>query len=404
MSATRCLARTMRDPTELRPIPVSWRKVAAFRLSRHHLSERQPSASMASVLADIGGAQSQVLSAAQLSIWARIKGARIRHVNSAIWNDHTLVRAWAMRRTMFLLPSDQLAVFVRGTTRRATYHFRRALSRIGSQEKLDDLLDAVLGALEEPRTRSELAEILSKSHGYKLKSKAGGGWGSKRPVPWVRVGGSLLPVGWLLHVIAARDVSGPGDGNEATYVRADKWISNWKDMPVEKAERELLVKYLGAFGPTTLQDFALWAGMYVRDAKPIWQSEAENLVHVDVEGWKASMLQSNLKDLEKAELDEPVVRLLPYFDSFLLGHKSHRNIVDQGNHRKIYRNQGWVSPVLLVNGRAQGIWSHDQNKSILAVRVIPFSRISSGVSSRIKEEASDLGRFLECSDVKTVIP
>src|SRR2546430_13369976 len=136
---------------------------------------------------------------------------------------------------MFLLQSEQLAVFVRGTTRRATYHFRHALSRIGSQEKLDELLDSVLGRLEEPRTRSELAKILSKSHGYKLKSKVGGGWGNKRPVPWVRVGGSLFPVGWLLHVIAARDVivSGPGDGNEATYVRADKWIPNWKDRSEE---------------------------------------------------------------------------------------------------------------------------------------------------------------------------
>jgi hypothetical protein len=395
----------MRDPTDRKPIPVSWRKVAAFRLSHHHLSKRQPSTSMASVLADIGGAQSQVLSAAQMSIWARVKEARIRQVNSAIWKDHTLVRAWAMRRTMFLLPSDQLAVFVRGTIRRAAYHFRHALSLIGSQQKLDELLDAVLGALAQPRTRSDLAEILVNSHGYKLKSKAGGGWGNKRPVPWVRVGRSLLPVGWLLHVIAARDVivSGPGDGNEATYVRADKWIPNWKDMPVEKAERELLVKYLRAFGPTTLQDFALWAGMYVRDAKPIWQTEAENLVQVDVEGWKASILQSDLPDLEKAEFDEPVVRLLPYFDSFLLGHKSHRNIVDQGNHKKIYRDQGWVSPVLLVDGRAQGIWSHDQNKGILAIRVTPFSRISRGISSRIRDEASDLGRFLECLDVNIVI-
>ena len=306
---------------------------------------------------------------------------------------------------MFLLPSDQLAVFVRGTTRRATYHFRQALSRIGSQQKLDELLDAVLKALEEPRTRSDLAEILSKSHGYKLKSKAGGGWGNKRPVPWVKVGGTLLPVGWLLHVIAARDVivSGPGDGNEATYVRADKWVPDWKDMTVEKAERELLVKYLRAFGPTTLQDFALWAGMYVRDAKPIWESEAENLVHVDVEGSKASILRSDLRHLERTELDEPLVRLLPYFDSFLLGHKSHRNIVDLRNHKKIYRDQGWISPVLLVDGRAQGMWSHDQKKDILNVQVTPFSRISGTVSSRIKEEASDLGRFLECSDVKTDI-
>ena len=395
----------MGDPTERKLIPVSWKQVAAFRLSQHHLSNRQPSASMASVLAHIGGAQSQVLSAAQMSIWARVKGARIRRVNSAIWNDHTLVRAWAMRRTMFLLPSDQLAVFVRGTTRRAAYHFREALSRVGSKEKLDALLDAVLGALKEPRTRSDLAEILSKSHGYELKSKAGGGWGNKRPVPWIKVGEALLPVGWLLHVIAARDVivSGPGDGNEATYVRADKWIPHWKDTTVEKAERELLVKYLRAFGPTTLQDFAVWAGMYVRDAKPIWESEAENLVHLDVEGWKASILQSDLWDLEKAELDEQVVRLLPYFDSFLLGHKSHRNLVDQRNHKKVYRDQGWVSPVLLVDGRAQGVWSHDQKKGILNVRVTPFSRISSDVSSQIREETSDLGRFLECSDVKTVV-
>src|SRR5260370_4314596 len=198
-------------------------------------------------------------------------------------------------------------------------------------------------------------------------------------------------------------VWGTGDGNEANYVRAAEWIPRWKDMPVEKAERELLVKYLRAFGPTTLQDFALWAGMYVRDAKPIWQSEAENLVQVDVESWKASILQSDLPDLEKAELDEPVVRLLPYFDSFLLGHKSHRNIVDQGNHKKIYRNQGWSSPVLLVDGISQTTWPHEHNKGFLSVHVTPFSRISSGVSSRIKEEASDLGRFLECSDVKSVI-
>src|SRR5260370_40778225 len=109
-SATRCLARTMRDPTEQKPIPISWRQVAAFRLSQHHLSKRQPSASMASVLADIGGAQSQVLSAAQISIWARVRGARIRQVNSAIWKGHTLGRAWAMRRTTVLLPSDQRAV------------------------------------------------------------------------------------------------------------------------------------------------------------------------------------------------------------------------------------------------------------------------------------------------------
>jgi len=353
----------------------------------------------------MAGAQAQVLSAAQMSIWPRVKGARIRDVDSAIWKERSLVRAWAMRRTMFLLPSKELAVFVRGTTRRAAYHFRYALSRIGSEQKLDKLLDAVLESLKEPRTRSDLAEILRTSHGYKLKSKAGGGWGNKRPVPWVEVGGASLPVGQLLHIIAARDVivSGPGDGNESTYVRADKWIPDWKDMPVEQAERELLIRYMKAFGPSTIQDFALWAGMYVRDAKGIWSQEAENMVQVDVEGWKASILESDLHGLEKSELDETTVRLLPFFDSFLLGHRSHRNIVNEKNHRKIYRAQGWVSPVLLVDGRAQGVWSHVQKKENLIVRVAPFSRLSTRVVLQVKEEAYDLGRFLGSADVETVI-
>ena len=340
-----------------------------------------------------------------MSIWARVKNARIRDVESALWKDHSLVRAWAMRRTLFLLPSEELAVFVRGTTRRAAYGFRRALSRVGSQEKLDELLDHVMEALKEPRTRSDLAEILSDSHGYKLKSKPGGGWGNKTPVKWVEVGKTMLPVGWLLHVIGARDVivSGPGDGNEASYVRADKWIRGWRDMPVEQAEKQLLVKYLRAHGPATLQDFALWAGMYIRDAKPIWMSQADNIVPVDVEGWKGSVLKSDLSDLEKAELEEPVVRLLPYFDSYLLGHKSHLNIVDEKNRKKVYRDQGWVSPIVLVDGRAQGVWTHEQKKNDLTVRITPFTKLSSNISSRIKEEASNLGKFLECSNIKNVI-
>ena len=391
--------------SEHNPVRVSWENVAALRLSRHHLSRRAPVSALASVAADMAGAQAQVLSAGQISLWSRVKGVGIRDVDSALWRDHSLVRAWCMRGTMFLVPSAELAIFFRAIVRRTGYHFRWSLARVGSKEALDKLLDAVLEILKEPRTRTELAEMLSKSYGYKLRSKAGGGWGNRTAIPWIVFGTKSLPVGYLLHIIGVRSVicSGPNRGNESTYVRADKWVPNWKDVPVEKAEKLLLVKYLKAHGPATLQDFALWAGMYVRDAKDIWAQEAENMAGVDVDGWKASILQSDLTELEKAEVEGPVVRLVPFFDSFLLGHKSHLNIVDEKDRKKIYRSQGWVSPVLLVDGRAQGVWSHAQKKDSLEVRVTPFSKLSSRVSSLVREEASDLGRFLESNSVKTVI-
>ena len=389
---------------ENKPVQVSWKQAAAFRLSRHHLAKQTPLSRLSSVPGDIAGAQAQVLLAGQMSIWPRVKDARLEDVDSALWKEHSLVRAWGMRGTMFLLPSDDLSVFVRGGARRSAYFHQWAIRHAGSKRDVDKLLDRVAEILEEPRTRSELAQMLTESHGYKMKAKAAGGWGDTRKVPHVKVGKLSLSMNFLVRIIRVRDVvcTGPNKGNEASYVRADKWIKNWKDVSQEKAEQELLVKYLKAHGPATINDFALWDGLYMKDAKDIWAKEAENMVEVDVEGSKASILESDLSELERATLDRPVVRLLPYFDSFLLGHKSHLNVVDEKNRKKVYRNQGWVSPVLLIDGRAQGIWSHIQKKNDLEVKVSPFSKLSSQVMERAREEASDLGRFLDCSSVKTV--
>jgi len=389
---------------ESKPVRVSWKQVAAFRLSRHRLSKKTSLAALSSVPGDMAGAQAQVLLAGQMSIWPRVKGARLQDVESALWKERTLVRAWGMRGTMFLLPSDELSVFVRGSARRAAYNLNWAIRHAGSKQDVDKLLDRVSEILEEPRTRTDLAQMLTESHGYKTKSKAAGGWGDKRKVPHVKVGTISLSMGFLLHIIRARDVicSGSNQGTEASYVRADKWIKNWKDVSQETAERELLVKYLKAHGPATINDFAIWEGLYMKDAKDIWSKEAENIVEVDIEGSKAGTLESDLPELESAKINEPVVRLVPYFDSFLLGHKSHLNIVDEKNRKKVYRSQGWVSPVLLVDGRAQGVWSHVQKKNDLEVKITPFSKLSNQVTERAKEEASDLGRFLDCSSVKTI--
>jgi uncharacterized protein YcaQ len=357
-----------------------------------------------SIVSDIAGAQAQVLSAAQLSIWARSKLDGIADVEAAIWKERTLVRAWCMRRTLFLVPSDELSIFVRGSFRRSAYNLQWAMARVSSKQALDKLLDTVMEILDQPRTRNDLAKEL-KSHGYRLRLRAGGGWGDTRSVPHVDVAGTSFSVGFLLHVIGARDVicSGPRAGNETTFVRADRWLPHWKDTAPEKAEEELLRKYLRSFGPATPADFALWLGLYMRDAREIWQRAADQIVEVEVDGAKASILEEDLQDLEKTEVDGPVVRLLPNFDSFLLGHKSHRNIVDEGNHKRVYRSQGWISPVLLVDGRSAGVWSYVQRKSELEVLVSPFSSLSPGVKSLIKEEASELGRFLSSPSVKTAI-
>lgn len=383
------------------PVSVSWAQVTAFRLSRHHLDVRARSHELASVARDMAGAQAQVLLAAQMSLWARVGGLRLSDLETALWKDRRLAKTWCMRRTMFLVPSNELAVFVRGSARRAEREFRWVLSRGVPEQELEKLIDGVLQALDRPTTQTELARAVSGSLGYRMRFKRGGGWGSRSEVPCVEVRGLAYPASYLLHLAGARGVycSGPSSGNESTFVRADRWIPGWKDMPREQAERELALLYLEAYGPSTVSDFALWTGMFAGDAREIWSRIAPRTAEVDIEGQRASVLESDLPELQAAKVEGHAVSLLPYFDSFLLGHKSHRNIVGPEHHKQVYRAQGWVSPVLLVDGRARGVWSYARKSGRLETLIRPFSRLPEEVTLRLREEAADLGKFLGCESV-----
>ncbi|MDG6920223.1 MAG: AlkZ family DNA glycosylase [Nitrososphaerota archaeon] len=385
---------------------VTWKQVTAFRLARHHLTRRAPSSALTSVPGEICGAQAQLLLAGQVSIWARVRGVKLPDLGAALWKERSLARAWCMRRTMFILPSDELSTFVRGSALRAEREMRWVLGKGVPKRKLEELVGVVLNALDEPITQSALAVKVSKSMGYKVKYKTGGvGWGNRKKVPWVDFGDLVLPANYLLHLAGSRGVycSGPSEGNESTFVRADRWVPHWKDISQAEAERELLRRYLTAFGPATFSDFAIWTGMTAGDARRIWSLGNEDMIPVDVEGWNAMVLRNDLPGLLKAHLNGPVVRLLPFFDSFLLGHRSHRNIVGPVEHRLVYRPQGWVSPVLLLDGRAAGVWSHVKRNSRLEVGIKPFSRLPARISSMARQEADELGGFLGCSDVRVKI-
>ena len=375
---------------------LTWKQVAAFRLSRHHLSERAPKGTLTSVVRDMTGPQAQVLSAAQISLWARVRDLRVEDVESALGRDRTLVKAWAMRRTLFLLPSEDLAIFVRGSARRADKELRWVRGRGFSDRVIEGLIQATLDALDRPITRRELAERVSQALGTRMRASRHAGWGNRAKVPGVAVRGLTFPAGYLLHLAGARGVacSGPSRGNEPTFVRADAWIPGWRDVPREQAEPELLRRYLRAFGPATPSDFSLWAGMTLGDAREIWARIAAEIVPVTVNGWEAAVLRDDLPQLERSPMERPPVRLLPYFDSFLLGHREREHLVRTKDRGRVYRPQGWIAPVVLVEGRVAGVWAHASKGHRLRVRVTKLATMPGRIRAGIHEEARDLGRFL----------
>jgi uncharacterized protein YcaQ len=352
----------------------------------------------------MAGAQAQLLSAAQISLWSRVHDLRVAHVEEAL-SKRILVKASCMRRTLFLVPSEHLAIFVRGSARRAEKEIRWARGKGVPNRVIDAAIDAALGVLDQPLTRPEIAERVSRALGVRMRAVHGGGWGHRKKIAAVPVGELAYPVVDLLHLASARGVVcyGPNRGNEPTFVRADAWIPQWQDVPREQAEGLLLRWYLRAFGPATATDFAMWSGITLTDAREIWAREQADFAPVNVEGWPAAVLRKDLDKLAQAEFERPLVRLLPYFDTFLLGHREREHLAPVEHRLKIYRAQGWIAPVVLVDGRATAVWEHAREGNRLRVKVAKFGSISRRITAGIREEARDLGRFLEIPNVDVQI-
>src|SRR5437870_7308515 len=348
------------------PVPdairVSPDQVSAFRLSRHHLVKRAPASALAQVAGDMAGVQAQLLSAAQISLWARTRGLSVEDVETALWRDRTLVKSWCIRGALHIIPSKDFAVFVRGGDRRnarSTAWLVRARMPI---EAVDRLVEAMRDGLDRPLTRGEIAERITASLGIKSVEQSHRGWGGASTATGFRIAGKMLSLDGIVFLACLRGLAcfGPARGAQATFVRPEKWLPEWTDLPAEKAELELLRRYLRAHGPATVRDFALWTYMTASDSREIWARLEPELAPIDVGGRIGSVLREDLPALRRGEFGGAGVRLLPAFDGVLLGVKDKSHLVDPGHYKRVYRPQGWLSPVVLVDGRVGGVWSPER--------------------------------------------
>jgi hypothetical protein len=109
------------------------------------------------------------------------------------------------------------------------------------------------------------------------------------------------------------------------------------------------------------------------------------------------MLKSRRAWLEEPAPGDRLVRLLPRFDTYLLGYKSRELLVDSHHARRIHPGGGMLRPALLVDGRAVGTWSLKSYRRRIEILIEPFQRLDSAILPELENEVADLGRFLELS-------
>src|SRR5579884_2214698 len=318
---------------------LTWRQAAAWRMRRHHLDRRAPAGSLLEVASRLCGLHAQVLSSAELTAWARIDNPDRGAVQQALWTDRTLVKTWAMRGTLHLLPAAELPLWHAALSTRRRFLRPAAWFRYFgvTMEQLDQITDAVGAALENRvLTREELAAEVERLTGLAAVGSqvAESSWGTM-----------LRPAAFTGKLCFA-----PGRGQRVCFTRPDTWLrTTLPAMDPQLATAEVTRRFLGAYGPATNQDLARWwNGGGVSTARQWIAALGDEVSAVDVDGTKAWMLATAVREARDVSLERSV-RLLPAFDQYVVGASAHAERLLPGELRaRVYRPQGWLSPVLLV--------------------------------------------------------
>ncbi len=367
-------------------LEASWPQVHAFRLARHHLLRRAPRGALIDVASAIGGAQAQVMSAAELQLATRSR-ARVEDVRTALWTERTLVKTWLVRGTLHLIPAADLPLYS-AAMRNLTWTPGWFKWLRMSERELDSLVAAMGDALSDrPMTKEELTARVGRGRPAHVREAISGSWGS------------------LLKPAARRGLLafGPSRGTNVTLVNPRHWLRGWKDIDTDDATAELARRYLRAYGPATKKDFVRWFGYLRRGRVDPWPALAGELVDVDVEGTRLQLLAEDLRALAKAA-PAPSVQLLPPFDPYLMGHSSRDHLFDRVHRWKVSRVAGWISAVVLVGGRVEGTWTHARSGDTLVVDVVPFARLSASTRREVGARAEELAAALGLASADVRVP
>ncbi|MEA2574364.1 MAG: hypothetical protein QOH93_1662 [Chloroflexia bacterium] len=330
------------------------------------------------------GVQAQVMSAAELAVGVRVDGLTAQDVQSALWQDRTLVKTWAMRGTLHLLAATDLPLFVAARDARDRNWLKYFTYYGISEAQYKAFLVAVPQILgSEPMTREQLAKAVAKDIGAPELGEqlVASSWGSLwKPSAWR---GDLC--------------FGPNLGRNVTFVRPTAWCGGeWQPLEPQEALKEIARHYLRAYGPANPQDFARWwSGTGVTPARKLFQSIEDELEPVDVEGWRAYALRSTLEPMQQIEPTQ-TIRLLPLFDAYVLGLAySIGYLLPKAHKSRVFRIAGWITAVVLVDGRIEGVWDYKTGGGQTVVTVTMFSPPSAGVRQGIETEAQRLNAFLD---------
>ena len=321
-------------------------------VARHHLGGT--AADPVQATADLVVLHATDPATVYLSVLARCPSVTVKDIARAMYDDRTLVRMLAMRRTLFLVPADLVPVVHHGASLDIAAQQRKRLvaqlSTIPTEPELPSDLDGWLTSIElsveaaltergsataaqlstdEPRLRTAFLPTTEKK------------WDIKRNITTQ-----------VLTLMAAEGRMVRCEPRGAWTSRAHTWepgASWWPDgiADVANAKAALVERYLRRFGPATVADVAWWTGW----ALGVTRKALEALETVDV-GCGLVLADDATPEMSVA----PQAALLPALDPTPMGWKQREWYLPE-DWQPLYDRNGNIGPTIWWGGEVIGGWA-----------------------------------------------
>jgi len=354
---------TTYDVRQVNERVLSTRELNRALLARQLLLERS-GLPLTRAMERVAGLQTQYAPSPYIGLWSRIRDFRREALDRSL-GQHRIVQGTLMRVTIHMVSAGDYALFAAGISKaRREWWLRVHRKEI---EGLD--MEAVAARLRRhlvdgARRARELKELL-RADGFPSVAWSGAGlWLDMVRIP---------PSGTWGHRRAD------------LYGLAEAWIGSSK--PTEREGLEHLIRrYLGGFGPASMNNIAEWAGVPVTKLA----HAAERLALRRFRDERGD----RLFDLPRMPLPDPhtpaPVRFLPTWDATLLIHARRTQILPEPYRAIVFANETPPSlPTFLVDGSVAGSWRHEGGR----VRLEPFGPVPRASRRELDNEAGRLSAF-----------
>lgn len=311
-------------------------------------------------------------------------------LESALYEERSVLRMIGMRRTLFVLPLELAAVVQAACTETILAASRRRYAKLiegggiasDGEAWIDEAGAQTMRALQD-RGEAYASELSADVPLLREKIHYGEGktWAS-----------STGMTSWVLFVLAAegRVVRGPPRGSWTSSQWRWAPAEAWLDEPLlrlepEKARIELASRWLAAFGPATVVDLKWWTGWTLGQTRAALS--AIDAVEVDLDGSPGFILAA---DSEPEPRPEPWVAFLPSLDPTIMGWKERDWYLGEHGQALFDRN-GNAGPTVWWNGRVVGGWAGRKDGEV-AYRLL--EDVGADTARAIETEASQLQSWL----------